>query len=549
MKALKILFTCLFAGGFSNLSGQQTVGLFLNTDESYDGYTLFAPIGSTTTFLIDNCGELCYSWYSQYRPGFSVYMLENGYLMRAGKVDNQTFNAGGQGGIIELIDKDDNIVWYYLISTTEECQHHDIEYMPNGNIMAVVWDLYTAAEAAAAGRTTSGSVLWSEKILEIEPDLENGGGTIVWEWKAWDHLVQDENPGASNFGNVAGSPELIDLNYVLNNPVNSDWLHINSVDYNEDLDQIILSSHNFSEVWIIDHSTTTQEAAGHTGGLYGKGGDLLYRWGNPQTYDQGSAADQKFFLQHDAKWIKDEYTDGGMIMVFNNRAGKHSGIEYSTVNVIDPPTDATNNYIYNGGAYGPDDFHWTYEADPQTDFFAENISGAERLPYGNTLICEGTTGRFFEVDYYGNIIWEYVNPVSGQGIITQGQPAVNNRSFRSERYDRSFPGFDGYDLTPQGYIEPGSTFICELYIVGIEDYDIDTEASIYPNPATNKVNILAVQEISAVFVYNMTGSLMLEEFPGQKETIIDISQLSNGMYFVRIFAGNREIATKKLIKK
>ena len=58
------------------------------------------------------------------------------------------------------------------------------------------------------------------------------------------------------------------------------------------LDQIVLSNHNLSEIWIIDHSTTTLEAASHSGGNSGKGGDLLYRWGNPQAYDQGTGADQ-----------------------------------------------------------------------------------------------------------------------------------------------------------------------------------------------------------------------------------------------------------------
>jgi hypothetical protein len=61
------------------------------------------------------------------------------------------------------------------------------------------------------------------------------------------------------------------------------WNHMNSIDYNPTFDQIAMSVRGNSEVWIIDHSTTTAQAKGHTGGKYGKGGDLLYRYGNPET--------------------------------------------------------------------------------------------------------------------------------------------------------------------------------------------------------------------------------------------------------------------------
>ena len=52
---------------------------------------------------------------------------------------------------------------------------------------------------------------------------------------------------------------------------NADWTHFNAVDYNPELDQIVISVHAFSEIWIIDHSTTTAEAAGHKGGRAARG--------------------------------------------------------------------------------------------------------------------------------------------------------------------------------------------------------------------------------------------------------------------------------------
>lgn len=439
----------------------QTVGLFLNTAKSYNGYTLFAPLGSKTTYLINNCGEKVHEWSSAYKPGQALYLLENGNLLRPGNSGNSTFNAGGLGGIIEMIDWNSNVIWDYTISSNTECQHHDVEYLPNGNILAIVWDAKTKAEATQAGRTTSGSTLWSEKIIEIEPDFNNGGGKIVWEWKVWDHLVQDVSNTKDNYGNVSQSPQLININYYSGNPSSSDWLHFNSIDYNAELDQILISNHNFSEIWVIDHSTTTDEAASHTGGKQNKGGDLLYRWGNPQAYDNGTSTDQLLFMQHNATWINADYTDGGMIMVFNNQAGNTSN--YSTVNVIETPVNDDGSYSYSGNIFAPNIFHWIYKAPVPADLYSSNISGAQRLPNGNTLICAGTSGTFIEVDHSGNTVWKYINPVSNSGIVNQGSAIKANAVFRAERYSTDFSGFSGKALANEGYIETGSTFSCALF--------------------------------------------------------------------------------------
>jgi hypothetical protein len=440
-----------------------TLGLLLNTEDASDGYTLFAPLGSTTTYLIDNCGYLVQSWDSDYKPGQSVYMLENGYLLRTGKYGNLTFaDGGGVGGIIEMIDSEGTVAWSYTLSSGFECQHHDIEYLDNGNILIISWDKKTEVEASLAGRTTSGDYLWSEKIVEIEPDIESGTAEIIWEWYVWDHLVQDENSDKSNYATVGDHPELIDLNYTYDGDEEEDWLHINSIDYNEDLDQIVLSCHNFSEIWIIDHSTTTEEAATHEGGDQGMGGDIIYRWGNPQAYDQGDDDDQQLFVQHNANWIDDSYTDGGKIMVFNNQAGNAVDEDYSAIDVIDTDVNDDGSYSLSDNTYAPTEPSWTYTAADPTDFYATNISGATRLSNGNTLICEATSGYFFEVDYDGDIVWEYVNPVSASGIIDQYSTASNNKVFRAERYATDFAGFDDYDLTSSGTIEDGSDYSCDL---------------------------------------------------------------------------------------
>jgi hypothetical protein len=369
---------------------------------------------------MDNSGNFVHSWDTDYTPGLSVYFLENGDLLHTSNVHNTAFGEGGAGGMVQTIDWYGNVTWEYTYSNSSHLQHHDVEMLPNGNVLMIAWELKTEAQAIAAGHNPSllrDGELWPDHIIEVDPT----SNTIVWEWHVWDHLVQDYDPAKANYGVVADHPKLIDLNYSTGGPPGSaDWNHINAIDYNVELDQILLSVHNFSEIWVIDHDTTTAEAAGAAG-------ELLYRWGNPQAYDAGTTVDQQLFVQHDAQWIPTGYPGEGNILVFNNGTGR-SGGNYSSVDEIVPPVDGSGNYT----SYGPAAPVWTYVADTPTDFYAERISGAQRLADGNTLICDGVNGTFFEVTPSGEIVWTHD---LGEGV------------FRVTRYASSYPGLP--DASPQ----------------------------------------------------------------------------------------------------
>jgi len=405
----------------------------LNVTEArspYTGYNLFSSLNSNTAYLMDNDGNFLHSWNTDYRPGNAMYFLENGLLLHTGNVGNTNFDTGGAGGIVQTIDWDGNVTWEYAYSSTTHLQHHDVEMLPNGNVLMIAWQYKSRDEAIAAGRDPSllsDGEIWPDSVIEVQPTGSNTGH-IVWEWHVWDHLVQDYDSTKSNYGVIADHPELVDLNHAMNG--GADWNHTNAIDYNKELDQIMLSVHNFSEIWVIDHSTTIFEAAGHSGGNSGKGGDLLYRWGNPQTYGAGTASDQQLFAQHDAEWVAEGSPGDGDMIIFNNGQGRPDG-DYSSVVEIAPPLNSDGRYTLTAGsAYGPDQPLWTYTADPPANFYAQNISGQQRLPNGNTLICDGPSAHFFEVTASGETVWEYT---------------YTGAVFRVERYA---PGYSGFDGTP-----------------------------------------------------------------------------------------------------
>ncbi|MEO1011738.1 MAG: aryl-sulfate sulfotransferase [Bacteroidota bacterium] len=435
---------------------ENTLGVTLYKPLAYEGYTLFTI--HYNTYLINNCGQVIHQWNSAYAPGNAVYLLEDGSILRAGKIENPDMPYAGVGGIVERIGWDGSLLWSYTYSGTDHTQHHDIFPMPNGNVILLAATKKSYEEAITAGRDPSkleDGALYNEQLVEIRPSGSNSG-TVVWEWNIWDHLIQEFDSTKENWGSVENNPQLLDINYLGEGANNSDtdWLHINSVAYNEILDQLVLSIHGLDEIYIIDHSTTTIEAASHEGGIRGKGGDILYRWGNPLSYKQGDLNTRKLFKQHHPHWIEPTLEDGGAIIVFNNGNGRSES--FSSVDIINPPIDTNGNYkLPQNSFFGPMEPDWSY-VDPlePKNFYSRLLSGAQRLPNGNTLICEGLNGRLFEIDSKGNIVWQYINPQTTTGaVLRQGDIPESNRLFRGTKYPKDHHAFIGRDLVPGNPIE------------------------------------------------------------------------------------------------
>lgn len=541
---------------FSTTSfGQQTVGLFQYTQDAFPGYTLFAPGRSETTYLIDNCGHLQYTWQSGFLTAGTVELLENGSVIRACDFGNGSpLTGGGASGRIEVIKKDQQVDWVFEYSNDTVRLHHDFEVLPNGNVLMIAWELKTQQVAVQEGRDpllVGGSGLWPEHIIEYNPLMDS----VVWRWNAWDHLVQDFDNTKSNYGVISDHPELFNINFDKGNGA-ADWQHFNSIDYNEALDQILICSPAWNEIYIIDHSTTTIEAASHSGGNSGKGGDILWRWGNPILYGAGDSSDVKLFFQHDAHWIPSGYPHQNKIILFNNGKDR-APEEYSTVEIIAPSILPSGEYeMGTNNQFLPINADYTYTAPVPTDFYSRIISSAEMLPNGNIFIDEGTSGHFFEIDSSENIVWDYVNPVVVDSILAQEQiiPGTSNLfnlTFRARRITHDFQGIQALPLTDQGPLErdPYANSCDDGLIIEENDF---INFVVYPNPSNGVINIRLLEEsiFSKFELVDAQGRVfvekLLEESPSNNTLILSQKGLTSGMYMIRL-SNEKGSFTKKIL--
>jgi hypothetical protein len=387
------------------LSEGSTSKLYVNATVAEKGLTLISPADTNQTILINDDGETVHAWDTDVPAKGSTYMLPNGTILRSRDRENTGQDSMG----VQLLDWDGTVLWNYT-PPAPYYRHHDIEPLPNGNVLIITRVDLTPKQAIDIGRDPliMNVTLWVDPIIEVRPNGTTGGD-IVWIWDPRDHIVQENDEKKPNYGVVADHPELLDVNYPY---VDSrDWLHLNGVDYNPKLDQIMITSRNFNEFWVIDHSTTMEEVMGHSGGAQGKGGDILYRWGNPETYRAGDSNDTVFFGPHDAQWIEPGLPGEGNILVFNN--GRNQFVvrgdgKFSTVDELVPPINGTGGYNHTPGeAYGPADLYWRYKASPPNSFFAGSGSGAQRLPDGNTLICISPRGKLIVVTPHKTTVWTY----------------------------------------------------------------------------------------------------------------------------------------------
>jgi hypothetical protein len=438
----------------------------------------------------------------------------------------------------------------------------------------ISYDVKTAADATKAG-CTKNSTIWSEKIIEVKQTGPTTG-EIVWEWKFWDHLCQNIKTDKDNYvASISEHPELLNINY--NTAL--DWIHMNGIDYNEELDQIVISSHMLNEVYVIDHSTTKEQAAGHTGGNSGKGGDFLYRWGNPAAY--GTTGTRVFNIVHDAHWIPLGSPRANHIVGFNNNGISN---QKSCIDMFNPPYNGFNYFKNGNSAYEPT----TYKIRHACNGHSSNEANSQQLPNGNMLVCIAMAGILYEVDSLNNLLWSKTISVGsgggGPGSISQAfryskcyvngtlapKPTITNDgnkliSSYGKTYKWCYNGEPITGATEMTYIpiQNGKYYVqiedengCESYLSSPflfneatdVEYQIEerNDILIYPNPS-NGTYSLKGEILNSDFEINILDILGNNLFKINNSKAIDISHLSDGIYYLSIKSKFGNSCYKKII--
>ena len=473
----------------------------LNTPEAMNGYFLHSP-NTNGTYLLDNCGNTINHW-STPRPEYHAKLLPNGNLLYLTE------------SRVELRSWSDDSIYQVFPSNLDIRLVYEVIQLPSGNFLCIARRNASAQELQAAGFTDNFS---NGSVYDVIVELDSTGNT-VWEWSILDHLIQAKDAAAPNFGNLEQNPQKINLNAILSFDwrIPSESFMINGFDYNEELDQILLSVRKLGEVMIIDHGTTTMEAKGSTGGRYGKGGDILYRWGNSKNYNQGNHSDQKLYFQHNPNWIK-YGSHKNKIIIFNNGIYRPDA-EYSIVEIIDPPVDSLGNYSKAvNEPFLPTMADWQYlEA---SSFYSGYTSGAKVLPNGNIFITEGGDGRVFEINLDQDILFDSHGISSGFFL------------FRAEKYSVDYPAFENRDMSIKGSIFPNTH--CSIYSA-VNQALIRSKTSFSIEQKNNQLTINNNQKgvPTSFSIFDVAGKVILNN-KFINTTSIQSANLSSGIYVLLV---------------
>jgi hypothetical protein len=564
---------------------------YWDESKSNNGYTLFGSGGKT--YLIDMEGQVIHTWNIGTNPRFT----DGGNLLDA--VGGNPSNSN----VWRELDWSGNIKWQYTETRSTYHAHHDFAKIYNPKLgdstfIYIVNKDLTSQQCLDAGCSPSNNYTGAQMDAVVEVDMK---GNIIWEWCFFNHVVQDIDASKSTYGVVKDTPGRINLN-MRGNPVKSDWLHCNSLDYNQTLDLIVINSVH-GEFYVIDHGNTFTKGdpTGSIALAASSKGDFLYRFGDPAKYNQGdppsvldnwekaTAGHKQMGGAHNIQWIRPGLPGEGNLLIFNNGQNlfeltpqsyileinpflNSAGV--NTGKFVNPPTAGYNvvsspdNNLMKEKKNISKQVVWRFSSKNNTTFFSTIGSGVQRLPNGNTFICAMNDGHFFEIAPDDtSLVWEYVNPLTRDGIkkIKTDNYPTYNAAFRAYRYSKDHPALTNRDLTPgepiTGY-DP-DYFIPEDITAIKDNHDITKSENVlyqnYPNPFSYSTTIdyeLPADKKISLVIYSFSGSpinTLVDRFcPAGKYTLTWDgtnsfgTRVPNGIYFYVLMADNQRVSKKMI---
>jgi len=341
---------------------------------------LILAVGSGNySYILNKSGEQLWNWKFDENLGNDLKLLPTAHVLAMFNNEESPIKfGGGYSGLTQIIDFNDSTIWEFEYATKDFLSHHESIFLPNGNLMMLSWERVTQEVARMHGVNMDGDI-FPEKVIEVDTTTKE----IIWQWRSWDHIIQDYDASKLSYGDILQNKQLIDINYALRE--NGDIMHANGIFYDKSRDAIFVSINHYSEVWVIDHQYNSVETSGTLG-------DLLFRLGNPRAY-KDTLSTVLLDRTHTPNLIPEGYPGSGNLLLFNNGIKAKKSIVYE----FNIPEELTIENI------GKTNLIWSFSDD---SLFYGRISGAYRLTNGNTLICEGDYG-FWEVTDRNKIVWKY----------------------------------------------------------------------------------------------------------------------------------------------
>jgi hypothetical protein len=372
---------------------------------TWNGYTVLSPLATQAVIVIDMNGNVVKRWDDfNSSAGGPARVLPGGGVIGA-KGARPPYQES-----LELVqrDFDGKLIWSFNRSEEIELrdagkvwsarQHHDWQRVdfPAGYYSPDATPAVTGSNTLILTHThhklpaVADVNLEDDRLIEVTPD-----GRIVWEWTAGEHI--DELGFAPDAR--AAIKAAADVNAARNS---FDWLHVNSATYLGPNRWFDAGDQRFAPTNVIISSRQASLLA-----IVARDGKIVWRLGPDFSATEELKKIRQIIGQHHAHLIPKGLPGAGNLLVFDN--GGSSGYGFAgpiAPNGVGAFARSTSRVLEINPVTL--ELVWSYTA-PR--FFSTNISSAQRLPNGNTLVTEGAGGRMFEVVNDGTIVWEYMNPM------------------------------------------------------------------------------------------------------------------------------------------